>query len=306
MGKTDMTALVSAFARAYHYENNSVRIFSDSVASALLTREEYEQISKSMINGASFFDPEFRGGREEALRRVVDGWLSPSPLGRAAFAERSLSVAAMLGTRQYLILAAGYDTFAYRQPDWAQELKIFEADLPPMSADKRERLACAGIDEPENVFYIETDLSDTDFMASVLCCPSFDTGKMTFCSLLGIVYYLPREVFENIVKVLGHVLPTGSTLVFDYPDENYLTDKAGDRAKKQVAMAAGAGAPMCASYSYEELEQLLSDCGFLIYEQLEPDDITKQYFGKYNEAEPSHKMRAFDNVNYCLAVRKEG
>lgn len=61
---------------------------------------------------------------------------------------------------------------------------------------------------------------------------------------------------------------------------------------------------MLASYSVTELEQLLSDCGFLIYEHLTPDEITEQYFKKYNQANPEHIITAFDNVNYCLAMRK--
>ena len=44
--------------------------------------------------------------------------------------------------------------------------------------------------------------------------------------------------------------------------------------------------------------------GFLIYEHLEPQEITEQYFAFYNEANPTNQMSAFDNTNYCLAVRQ--
>lgn len=62
---------------------------------------------------------------------------------------------------------------------------------------------------------------------------------------------------------------------------------------------------MLASYSYQQMEKLLSDCGFLIYEHLNPTQITDQYFSEYNKANPSHRMTAFDNVNYCLAVKNQ-
>lgn len=61
---------------------------------------------------------------------------------------------------------------------------------------------------------------------------------------------------------------------------------------------------MLASYSYTDMEQLLSEHGFPIYEHLTPHEMTKQYFEIYNNVNPLHRMTAFDNVNYCLAVRK--
>lgn len=44
--------------------------------------------------------------------------------------------------------------------------------------------------------------------------------------------------------------------------------------------------------------------GYLIYEHLEPQGITEQYFALYNEANPKNQMSAFDNTNYCLAVKQ--
>ncbi len=61
---------------------------------------------------------------------------------------------------------------------------------------------------------------------------------------------------------------------------------------------------MLAGYSYEKIEKLLESHGFLIYEHLTPDEMTEQYFKLYNLANPEHRMTAFDNTNYCLAVSK--
>ena len=85
----NMTALVSAFARAYHYINNDTRVFSDPFAKKMLTDEEYSAISQNMSRGISFFAPEFHGTPEEALRYIVDHQLAPSVLARSAFWECS-------------------------------------------------------------------------------------------------------------------------------------------------------------------------------------------------------------------------
>lgn len=80
----NMTAKVSCFARAYHYNNNSIRIFTDDIAEKLLG-EDYHQIAKSMFGGIDFFYPGFEGTREEGLRLILDRQLSPSVLDKHGF-----------------------------------------------------------------------------------------------------------------------------------------------------------------------------------------------------------------------------
>ena len=96
----NMTAKVSCFARAYHYNNNSIRIFTDDIAEKLLG-EDYNQIAKSMSDGIDFFCPGFEGTREEGLRLILDRQLSPSILGRSVFCESKLAYAIANGCKQY-------------------------------------------------------------------------------------------------------------------------------------------------------------------------------------------------------------
>lgn len=303
MKHKSMTALVSAFARAYHSENNDIKIFDDSVARLLLSEQEYSQIEKNMTQGIQFFNPGFIGSDGDALRWIVDNQLSPSPLGRSAFTEQALRKAVSVGARQYLIFAAGYDSFAYRQPEWASQVRIFELDHPLMSMDKQKRINSIYGKKPDNLTYLPIDLTTAAVDEYLLTCSEFDKSELSFCSLLGISYYLSKEDFTSLIRGISNIVCRGSTLVFDYPDQDTYTDKAGERTKKQTMMAGGAGEAMLASYSYNDMEALLSNCGFLIYEHLEPKDITAQYFSEYNRANPQHIMSAFDNVNYCLAVK---
>ena len=96
----NMTAKVSCFARAYHYKNNSIRIFTDDIAEKLLG-EDYNQIAKSMSDGIDFFCPGFEGTREEGLRLILDRQLSPSVLGRSVFCESKLAYAIANGCLSY-------------------------------------------------------------------------------------------------------------------------------------------------------------------------------------------------------------
>lgn len=304
MEQKSVTALVSTFSRAYHAENNEVKIFDDSMARLFLSEEEYGQISKNMAEGIGFFNPSFKGTPDEALRWVVDNQLSPSPLGRAAFTEKALQAAVSSGARQYLILGAGYDSFAYRQPAWAKEIQIFEIDHPATAKDKRAKLEKAKLTIPDNVQYITADFMKQEWQTALTQNIKFNKNQISFCSILGVVYYLSVQTFVDLISGLSALLPVGSSIVFDYPDENTYTDKGGERAKKQAMLAATANEKMLAGYSYEDMENVLSSHGFLIYEHLTPGEVTGQYFEAYNHANPLHPMTAFDNVNYCLAVRK--
>lgn len=60
----NMTALVSAFARAYHYKNNRIHIFADPLAKEMLTDEEYVSISQNMSQGISL-SRDFREPRKK-------------------------------------------------------------------------------------------------------------------------------------------------------------------------------------------------------------------------------------------------
>lgn len=300
MEEKGMTARVCAFSRAYHRKNNEVKIFDDDVVENLLTKEEYETISENMGNGITYFNPDFKGSKQEGVRWVVDHMLSAVPLGRAAFAEKSLEIAVLHGATQYLICAAGYDTFAYRQPEWAQQLQIFELDYPSTSQDKQRRVRTAEIEMPKNVTYVETDFSMEGWENALREKNAFHENQISFCSLLGIIYYLSASSFEKMIETIASIIPENSSLVFDYPNEHYF-----DKQKKHSELAKASKEEMQSCYSYEEMEKILEKHHFLIFEHLNADEMTQQYFEAYNTANPKHHMKAQENVNYCLAVKKK-
>lgn len=208
-----------------------------------------------------------------------------------------------IGARQYAILAAGYDTFPYRQPDWGKKLQIFELDLPALARDKLARVGNCGWEKPENLHLIEADLAGSAWKTKLSDHPAFYRDAITFCSMLGFSYYVNKETFSSVLRHLAHILPKGSSLVFDYHDDKAATDMAGEGTKKQVMLAKEASSEMQSNYGFLEMELLLTEHSFLAYEHLQPDDITQNYFSRYNKANPLHPMKASDNTNYCLAVK---
>lgn len=120
----------------------------------------------------------------------------------------------------------------------------------------------------------------------------------TFFSWLGVTYYLSTEAINTMLAALSELCADGSSLVFDYPDENFF-DVSEKRVQNTIMMAKAGGEPMQSAFSYSEIEKLLEKHGFLIYELLTPDDIQRDIIDKAGT-----DMKAFEHVNYCLAVRK--
>ncbi|QGG54294.1 MULTISPECIES: class I SAM-dependent methyltransferase [Paenibacillus] len=144
----------------------------------------------------------------------------------------------------------------------------------------------------------------TNWPERLLDCAAFDPTCLTFVSVLGLSYYLPQEAFIRLLRKLANLLPAGSGLAYDYPDELTFTPKAGERARKQVMMAAQAGEPMVSSYSSAELESLLEEAGLLAYEHLTPAVIDARLLAACNASRTGEPLAAFDNVHYCLAVKR--
>ncbi|MGN1250359.1 MAG: class I SAM-dependent methyltransferase, partial [Candidatus Spyradocola sp.] len=201
-----------------------------------------------------------------------------------------------IGTRQYLILVAGYDTFALRQPDWAHRLSIIELDRPGTQRDKLDRIARAGLSLPGNAALLPADLADPDWADQLRACPSFSPKVKTLCSLLGLIYYLAEDEFSALLESLSTLLPPGSALAFDYPAPQ------GDGAQSQLA--ASAGEPMKAVYPYARMERLLADHGFRIYEHLDEAGLEERFFARHNLLEHSQPIHPLPGVCCCLAVHR--
>ena len=295
MKEKNMTALISCFVKAYHYQNNTYRIFSDTFAYQVLGDDDYDAIASNLGKGIKFFNPSFEGNEEEALRWIVAHQLSPSVLGRSAFCEASLKTAYQLGCRQYLIFASGYDTFFYRNN--FSNLKVFELDKEEMIQDKIRRLKMSKIDDTK-VNFISCDFREENWVSS-LKNSTYQENKLSFSSLLGISYYLKKEEFSLMLENIASMICQGSSIVLDYP-----TYDGSKETKINEQLASGANEEMQSKYTYKEMEAILAEHGFLIYEHLNHEEMTNTYFYSYNTLNPNHKIIAPVGVCYCLAVKR--
>lgn len=273
----NMTALMSAFARAYHYKHSEKPIFADKFSEKLLGKADYDRIEK--------FIADAKGN----VAAYVNEYLAPTPLARAKFCDDVLKNELRTGARQYVILGCGLDTFSLG--DNAGKIEVFEIDTAEVINDKLRRIRRAGL--KSGAHCIAADLSRDD-LKTVLAENGFDFGKKTVFSCLGLLYYLSKEEISALFEKIADFAADGSTVVFDFAD-NHLFSSQVPRVAETVRLAEMSGNPMKSCFGYGELEMLLQKHGFLLYEFLNDKDI-----GKYFES--SDEISAFEHINFALAA----
>ncbi|SES27623.1 methyltransferase, TIGR00027 family [Gracilibacillus ureilyticus] len=300
--ESSMTSLVSSFGRAYHSKYDTPNIFDDFIAKELISDEEFSSISRNMIDGIQFFNKEiaqkWSDNPEEILKWIVQVQLSPTPLARAAYCEKVLFNEIKLGVKQYVILGAGLDTFALRYPELEDNIEIFEIDHPATQEFKKNRLNSKELYAPGNIHFIPMDFTK-DFSYQELINQGFQHEK-TFISLLGVSYYLTKKENEDLIKQLFANLPEGSSIVFDYADDQLFEEKGlSNRVENMVKMAAAGGEPMKSSFNRLEMDKMLERAGLLVYEHLSPAKIQEQFFSNRDDY-----LKAFETIHYIHAVKK--
>src|ERR1700733_10582132 len=110
-------------------------------------------------------------------------------VGRSRFAEDELAHAVAHGVRQYVVLGAGLDTFAYRNPHTG--LRVFEVDHPATQAWKHERLQAANISVPSSLTFVPIDFERKTLDVG-LEQRGFDANAPAFFSWLGVTPDPPR------------------------------------------------------------------------------------------------------------------
>lgn len=287
----NMTALVSLFARAYHQKNKDIKIFDDLLSTKLITEKEYEMIGLNMSQGISFFNPTFKGSKEEALKWIVDHQLSPSVLVRSAFCKEAIEEMKEKGCQQYLDFASGYDSFAYY---YQNQMHVFEIDKKEVIEDKRQR--CKDVDI-ENIQFLSIDLSQENWINTLLQ-GDYQEDQLSISSMLRLSYYLTKDEFKKMLKQLSKYLLKGSRLVFDYP-----SIQESKETKINEMLAKEADESMKAKYSFAELKEILNQCHLTIIQQENHQTVTEKYISNYNVYYKDDPIKAPEGVCYCVVEK---
>jgi len=261
-GAASDTAIFTALQRAAHQIlDDAPRILEDPVAVGLSPGSSEEAIRKT----------------EAELRRPPIKLLRSIFVFRSRFAEDSLREAVQAGCRQFVVLGAGFDTFAYRQPRWSRDVRILEIDHPTSQDFKRRRLENMGITVPTNLGYCPIDFEHVT-LEEGLAAASLDPARPSFFSWLGVTQYLTRDA---IFATLGHVrrLAPGSQIVFEVlVPESTLPESEREVAKFAAESSADRGEPWLSRFEPAEIAAHLVELGYRSCVHLDTAQAQARYF----------------------------
>ena len=294
-----ITALITAYARAYHATHDSPKIFDDFVADEMYTPEEHALFDQNLAANVKDIDPGLALSHPDqatALARVMQLHYCPITLSRSRYTEDCLEQSLQQGLEQYVILGAGFDTFAFRRPELADRLQIFEVDHPVTQAQKRQRIAYAGWDLPAHLHFVPVDFAK-ESLADALQRSPYNPEKSSLFSWLGVTFYLTGEVVFDTLRAISGLAPNGSAIIFDYIDTDaFVPEKAGKRIQIMQRTAAMVGEPMKAGFNPQALAGKLAEVGFQLEEDLGPAEIEKRYFQGRRD-----QYHAFEHVHFARA-----
>jgi methyltransferase (TIGR00027 family) len=254
-GRASRTAFRVAHRRAVHQILDKPCVLTDPIAIPLL--------------GPEFrFDP---AREKHSIARAFRAFMA----ARSRYAEDRLATCVAQGVTQYVVLGAGLDTFAYRNP--FPQLRVFEVDFPATQHWKRSLLAKAVISAPANLTFVPLDFEHMT-LAAGLAGAGFDVTKPAFFGWLGVVPYLTLPAFRATLETIA-ALPADTAVSFDYgvsPDTLNLMHRVAFRAlARRVAKA---GEPFRLLFTPDQLDAEFARAGFRRYEQLGGEELNGLYF----------------------------
>jgi methyltransferase (TIGR00027 family) len=250
------TAQRVAMRRATHQLLDNPRVFDDPLAIAI-TNGESEQPQNA----------------QQPYSRSLRAFLAV----RSRYAEDLLGRAVEGGIRQYVVLGAGLDTFAYRNPFQSAGLHVFEVDHPATQEWKRAQLHQAGIAIPGDMTFAAVDF-ERESLEIGLPRAGFDKQRPAFFSWLGVTPYLSRAAFDATIQFIAS-MPSNSGVVFDFAVERSLLSPPLQLALDALsARVARAGEPFRLFFDPAALTRDLEHLGLGNIEDLNGDQINARYF----------------------------
>ncbi|HXN73566.1 MAG TPA: class I SAM-dependent methyltransferase [Candidatus Acidoferrales bacterium] len=250
-----------ATRRAAHQLFDHPRVLEDPIALPIIGSEASAKLEAE------------RSKHQSRMARNLRAFL----VARSRFAEDELARAVDRGVRQYVILGAGLDTFAYRNLYADQAVRVFEVDYPATQEWKRGKLAEAGIAIPQSVTYAPVDF-ERETLADGLKLAGFDLSKAAFFSWLGVTMYLTEDAVMATLGLIASTQPGGG-VAFDYAvprsSLNWIGRMALDALSYRVAAA---GEPFRTFFEPGMLAEQLRRIGFRQVTDLDANEINAQYF----------------------------
>jgi methyltransferase (TIGR00027 family) len=205
---------------------------------------------------------------------------------RSRIAEDALSGALERGVRQMVILGAGLDTFALRNPYDAIEIRIYEVDHPATQAWKSQRLAEVQIEVPRWLTLVPVDF-ERDDLGEKLVAAGFQHTSPAFFTWLGVVPYLTQEAIGRILDYISSI--QNSEVVFDYlePPEAF-SDELRQLETARAEQLKKVGERSVSRFEPAGIAAILHQHGFSAIEDIDFEQIASKFGRAIQGLAPGH------------------
>jgi methyltransferase (TIGR00027 family) len=258
-GRPSRTALGAARHRAAHQLLENPKVLDDPFALPILGKRDAVWLRASLER------------QQTASTRAMRAFIAM----RSRYAEDCLAQAVARGVRQYVVLGAGLDTFACRNPH--PGLQVFEVDYPPTQAWKRARLEEIGVGLPGSLVFAPVDF-ERQTLAEGLKAAGLRAGEPAFFSMLGVTIYLTRDANMETMRFVA-ALVAGSEIVFDFaPPAGTLGESERQSHAAAAARVAAIGEPWISYFDQTALSDDLRAAGFAQTHVLDTVEGNERYF----------------------------
>jgi methyltransferase (TIGR00027 family) len=205
---------------------------------------------------------------------------------RSRIAEDALSIAVETGVRQIVILGAGLDTFALRNPHGTLEVRIYEVDHPATQAWKRQRLAEAQIALPPWLILVPVDF-ERDDVGYELVAAGFQQNSPAFFNWLGVVPYLTQDAIGRTLDYMSSI--QNSEVVFDYmePPEAF-SEELRQLEKQRAEQLEKVGERSDSRFEPAGMATILRSRGFCAIEDISFQEIASRFGHAVQGLAPGH------------------
>jgi methyltransferase (TIGR00027 family) len=261
------TALMIARQRAAHQVLDHGSILDDPFAMRILREDEKDVL-------------QFANGHPLAsIGRLFTA-------ARSRIAEDALSEAVERGVRQIVILGAGLDTYALRNPHSARGIRIHEVDHPATQAWKLERLAEDQIALPPWLLFVPVDF-ERDDVGEKLAAAGFEQNSPAFFTWLGVVPYLTQDAIGRTLDYISSI--QNSEVVFDYmePPEAF-SEELRQLEKARTEQLKKIGERSVSRFEPAGMAAILRSHGFCAIEDFSFQEIASRFGSAVQGLAPGH------------------
>ncbi|MGB0618977.1 MAG: class I SAM-dependent methyltransferase [Myxococcota bacterium] len=198
-------------------------------------------------------------------------------IGSLRYAEDEVERAAERGVDQYVILGAGFDTFALRRNDLADRIRVFEVDFPDVQSLKRDRIDAADATPAQRPTFVPVDF-ETMKISDALPAAGFDPTRPSIWSWMNTIPYVTVEATEATLSDIRTLMAPGSRLCLNYQGKVPLTEAQAEYLGKIGLTTSEGGEPWVSSWLPERFEEVVAERGFRLIEHATEDDLNARYY----------------------------